>query len=301
MSNTVYSFAHEAMSTGFEVIIAADDQELARAAAAAVFREVEHLERLLSRYDAGSDIGQINLLQADSSVRVTVDTFECIKVAQWVHGVTGGIFDPTIGPLMSCWKDDQGHARTPSPEKISAARDRVGFHKLVLNPEVFSVGWVGQPGALDLGGIGKGYAIDKAVEILADWDVTNAVISGGGSTVIAIGASPDNADGWPIGIGGQWAEAAGCGTMTLKNRSLSGSGKEVKGEHIIHPQKGRPATNHIGAWAVASSAAKSDGLATAFMMMDREKVEAVCRQHPGVGAFLVLPDEKTVHIGLDAQ
>ncbi|MBL7114550.1 MAG: FAD:protein FMN transferase [Kiritimatiellae bacterium] len=301
MSNSVYSFAHEAMSTEFEVIIASDDQELARAAAAAVFREVDHLERLLSRYDAGSDIGQINLLKTDSSVRVTVDTFECIQVAQWVHGVTGGMFDPTIGPLMSCWRDDQGNSRTPSSEEIAAARDRVGLHKLVLDPEVFSVGWLGAPGALDLGGIGKGFAIDKAAEILDDWDITNAVISGGGSTVRTIGSSPEKGSGWPIGIGGQWAEAEGCGTISLKNRSLSGSGKEVKGEHIIHPQKGRPATTHIGAWAVAPSAAKSDGLATAFMMMGRGKVEAVCRKHSGVGAFLVLPDETTVRIGLESR
>lgn len=266
MNPTAHSFTHEAMTTQFEVIVTGQEYEYARQASAAVFREFDHIEKLLSKYDAGSDIGQINLLDAGGSVRVGIETLECLEKAVWAHGVSAGLFDPTVG---------------------------TGFQWLVIDREAFSVGWKEEgKGELDLGGIGKGYAIDKAAEVLADWDVTEAIINGGTSTVLALGKE------WELGVGGPWGEKAGLSSVTLKDQALSGSGTEVKGRHIINPIAGESAKRHLAAWAIHSSAAASDALSTAFMMMETEKIAQLCAANPGTVAFVVKQDESLKKIGV---
>jgi thiamine biosynthesis lipoprotein len=266
MNSTAHSFSHEAMTTQFEVIVAGQKHEYARQASTAVFREFDRIEKLLSKYDAGSDIGQINLLAAGESVRVGIETLECLERAVWAHTVSGGLFDPAVG---------------------------TGFQWLNIDRDAFSVGWKKEgKGELDLGGIGKGYAIDKAVEVLADWDVTEAVISGGTSTVLALGKE------WELGVGGPWGEKVGLTSVTLKDQALSGSGTEVKGEHIFNPVTRKPASRHLAAWAIHSSAAASDALSTAFMMMEQEKIGQVCAANPGTVAFVVKQDESLKKIGV---
>lgn len=266
MDAPTHRFTHEAMTTPFEVLVSGKEREYARQASAAVFREFDRIESLLSKYDAGSDIGQANLLPPGGSVRVGIETIECLELAVWAHQVSGGLFDPTVG---------------------------TGFQWLVVDRVNFSVGWRKEgKGVLDLGGIGKGYAIDKAAEILADWEVSDALISGGSSTVLALGRE------WPVGVGGPWGEAAGLEPLRLKNQALSGSGTEVKGDHIINPLTGQPAKRHLAAWAVHRSASVADALSTAFMMMEKEKIGQLCKAHPGTAAYVVDPDGTIEHIGV---
>ena len=266
MKSAVHSFTHEAMATDFEVIIAGQEHEYARQTAGAVFLEVGRLSNLLNKYDAGSDIGQVNLAKAGASVRVGIETIECLEQAIWAHTVSGGLFDPTIGS---------------------------GFQWLTVDRANFSVGWkAGGKGEINLGGIAKGYAIDKAKDVLADWDVTEAVISGGTSTVLALGKE------WELGVGGPWGEKVGLTSVKLKDRALSGSGTEVKGDHIINPKTGRAAQRHLAAWAIHPSAACADALSTAFMMMDVKSIEQLCAATPEMTAFVVTPDELLKRIGV---
>jgi thiamine biosynthesis lipoprotein len=261
-----HSFTYEAMTTEFEVIIAGHEKEYARQASGAVFREIDRINDLLNKYDARSDIGQVNLLKPGESIRVAIETLECLERAVWAHQVSGGLFDPTLG---------------------------TGFQWLEIDRPNFSVGWKkGGKGELNLGGIGKGYAIDQAAQILKDWDTEQAIINGGTSTVLALGKK------WSIGVGGPWGEKVGLTEITLENQALSGSGTEVKGDHIINPKTGKPAERHLAAWAVHPSAAASDALSTAFMMMDRQAIEVLCRSHTGMTAFIVLQDESLIKIGV---
>ena len=254
------------MSTTFEVIVDTDDREYARQAAGAVFRRIDHLENLLSKYNPGSDIGQINLLKAGESVRVGAEAIECLEIAQWAYSVTGGLFDPTLGK---------------------------GFEQLEIDHEQFTVGWSKKGCApLDLGGLGKGYALDNVIPILEDWDIDKVVLNGGGSTVLALGRK------WTLGVGGPWGERVGLTEVTLENQALSGSGTEVKGAHIINPVTGNPARRHLAAWAVHPSAAKADALSTAFMMMEKKKIEALCKADPEITAYIVLQDESLIKIGV---
>jgi len=264
MNPPTHSFLHEAMTTMFEVIVSGQEHEYARQASAAAFREIDRIEKLLNKFDAGSDVGQINLLKPGEKVRVAIETIECVEQAVWAHGATGGLFDPTVG---------------------------TGFQGLEVDRENFSIGWNAQAQKpapqLNLGGIGKGFAIDKAAEVLAEWEVEEAIINGGTSTVLALGRK------WKLGVGEPWEPQ----TLQLEDRALSGSGTEVKGAHIINPQTGKPAQRHLAAWAVHPSAALSDALSTAFMMMEKEKIEQLCTENPVTCAFVVEQNEVLVEIG----
>jgi thiamine biosynthesis lipoprotein len=146
---------------------------------------------------------------------------------------------------------------------------------------------------VDLGAIGKGYALDKAAELLADWEIPDVLLHSGTSSVLALGnggeaaGCPAGKTGWPLGVAGDWADKAGFDTVLLSGAALSGSGTEVKGQHVLDPRTGRPASNHLAAWAIAPSAALSDALSTAFMVMTTAEVNSYCRSHVEVAALVI--------------
>jgi thiamine biosynthesis lipoprotein len=150
---------------------------------------------------------------------------------------------------------------------------------------------------IDLGGIGKGYALDKAFEILEDWSIENAFIHSGTSTVLAAG-SPSGGKpgekGWQVGVAAGWEKSSPVNKIILKDRALSGSGKEIKGEHIIDPFDGGPAQGHVSAWVSHPAAAEADALSTAFIVMDTDEVRAYCRNHPEVWALLIQKNGTTI-------
>ncbi len=146
---------------------------------------------------------------------------------------------------------------------------------------------------VDLGGIGKGYAIDRAVSILRDWGVESALVHSGQSTLFAVGAPPDS-DAWTVSIRDPNDHASTLGTVRLRDRALSGSGALLHGRHIIDPRTGAVPEAAAGAWSVAPSAALADALSTAFMVLSEGEMEEYSRQHPNVGALLYLPDSDTV-------
>jgi len=150
---------------------------------------------------------------------------------------------------------------------------------------------------LDLGGIGKGYALERAAAVLADWNVERALVHSGTSTALAVGSAPglkNGEEGWPVGVGGRWSASGAPGRVLLRNRALSGSGTEVKGQHIIDPRTGRKAKSHLATWVAHPSAAISDALSTAFMVMGREEVKAYCRRHPEVWALVITSTGKPI-------
>lgn len=299
----LHRFAHEAMTTEFEVLVAGRDLPYANSVAEELFSEIDRLERLLSRFESSSDVSRINALAPGEAVHVAPETMECLLIALWAASETGGAFDMTVGSLMACWRqrlrDGQPiRSDLPPPNaELEAALRRVGAGRLRLEPDAFLVRVDAGPAStgvsLDLGGIGKGYALDRAAELLVDWDVGNALLHAGTSTALAIGDCGDRhqggaaGKGWPLGIGGDWGRKAGRERVVLRDLALSGSGMEVKGAHVLDPRTGRPVQHHLAAWAVSPSAAVSDALSTAFMVMTTEEVRAFCAAHDEIGAFVV--------------
>ncbi|OGV65561.1 MAG: hypothetical protein A2283_13910 [Lentisphaerae bacterium RIFOXYA12_FULL_48_11] len=290
-------FSHEAMTTFFEVILPGDDPTYAEQAANTVFSEIDRLEGLLSRFDPCSDVSQINRLMPGQSIRVAPDVFECLSVAAWVYAETGGTFDVTIGPVMG-YQAEVKKGKPFDKAAFDLARQKVGMRRLALDDSDFSVGIRTDAAGgvdIDLGGVGKGYALDKVADILEEWGFASYLLNAGFSTVLACGDG-DKEGGWLVGVGGQWGKAAGIESVRLFNEALNGSGTEVKGTHIVDPVTGLPSKGHLAAWSICPSATAGDALSTAFMIMSTEKVHALCAANQAIGAFVVEPDGKLITI-----
>nr|NIM97455.1 hypothetical protein [candidate division Zixibacteria bacterium] len=204
---SVFRFAHQAMGTTFELLISGLDETYSRQASQAVFSEIDRIENLFSRFNPCSDIGQINNLKPGQSLMIGIETYECLKTAASIQSQTSGAFDVNIGSLVK-YKEEHAPAfqklNTGIMELIDLSRTSRGYTVKIRQKEA---GTQERHIQLDLGGIGKGYALDKTLEILSDWDIDNALIHGGTSSALAVGVPPDSSardKGWPVGIGGTW-------------------------------------------------------------------------------------------------
>ncbi len=195
------TLARHAMATRFELVLHGANPVALRAAGEAALDEIERLEGVLSLYRPSSEIANVNALAADMPVRVSVPVFRLIQQALELARETGGAFDVTIGPLMRCWGFMADSGRVPNADELAEARARVGWQFVELDPGEFTVRF-GRPGMmLDLGAIGKGYAIDMAVDLLREAGVESALIHGGTSSIYAIGHPPE-APAWKVAVRG---------------------------------------------------------------------------------------------------
>ncbi len=275
-----HRFAHEAMACTFELLIVGDEADYAEHAARAAFDEVDRMEQELSRFVDHSDVARINQSACGQAVKVGPETFECLELAAAVHGGTRGAFDVTAA----------GDARPDRPIGMQLLELDTNDHTVIRKADGLSI---------DLGGIGKGYAVDRIAELLREWSVESALVQSGQSTALSLGTGA---------AGGVWLvqlRQPGCversvGTVGLCDEALSGSGRFHHGAHIIDPRTGQPAESALGAWAKAPSAALADALSTAFMVMSFSEVEAYCGAQSEVSAALALPtdgDFEIVRVG----
>lgn len=296
-------YSHEAMATTFEVIIVHEDGRYARQAAAAAFSELDRLEGELSRFIENSDISRLNNLPANHPLLLGLAAFECLQLSAGLYGETSGAFDITIGSLLACWRGDDGTSRTPSEEQLNLARQLTGMGLLKLDEAEHTVELLKSPVHVDLGGIGKGYAVDRMAELLREWSIDIALVSGGYSSVLALDGPPGK-KGWPLTLSNPRDRKETLVRTNLQGRALSGSGME-KGRHIIDPRTARPVEGKLTAWSSAPDAATADALSTAFMVMSPEQIKQYCLRHPDVLAMIIVQEkdkegaekEKILHFG----
>jgi thiamine biosynthesis lipoprotein len=271
------TFFHEAMTTHFAIVVAHEDHEYARQAAAAAFRELDRLEGELSRFIESSDISRANRLAPGDSTTIGEDALQCLLIAADVCLATRRAFDPA-------------YASERPPE---LAPDLPPF---TLDPDAHTITSRALKLRLDLGAIGKGYALDRMADTLREWQLPAACLNSGDSTVLALDAPPGET-GWHIGLG----EGASYQTIPLTQAALSGSGIAVKGAHLINPRTGVAAPRTTRTWALAPGAAQSDALSTAFFVMEEAEIAALCTEHPAIGAALATTDgQLSVHGALHA-
>lgn len=285
----VHRFSHQAMATTFEVMVQYEDRSYAQQAAKAAFDEVDRLEGALSRYLETSDITQINHLPAGMPLHVALDTFECLRISAEIHSQTGGAFDVTVGLLVDCWRDKDKKPRTPSAEELQFAREHTGADLILFDEPTCAVALMASPMRIDLGGVGKGYGVDRMAESLREWGIDRALIHGGFSSVLALDA-PSGMKGWPVSLSHPGDRSRTLARLQLAHVSVSGSGVE-KGRHIIDPRTGQPAAGKLATWSLAPDAARADALSTAFMVMTPDEAKEYCCEHPAVRGLLILHED----------
>jgi uncharacterized protein (TIGR03663 family) len=248
----LHKFSHQAMNTNFEVFVQHQDAAYAAGAARAAFDMLDRLEARLSRFIENSDISRINAMTEGQSVVVDHDTMQCLLAAQRAFELTDGTFDITIGRLTS-----------QSPERPENELQETG--SLELNAETQEVTILNPPIRLDLGGIGKGYAVDQMADVLMEWSINKALIHGGASSVLAM-EPPEGKAGWPVTLSDPQTGKTRV-RLELANEVLGSSGL-AKGCHIIDPSTGKPVQDRLAAWIrLPRQAALADALSTAVMIM----------------------------------
>ncbi|MBL9175203.1 MAG: FAD:protein FMN transferase [Verrucomicrobiales bacterium] len=281
--------ARHAMATRFEVALHGRRPEALRAAAEEALDEVERIENLISLYRPQTDIGRINAQAGGGAVRVAPETFRLLERARALSERTDGAFDITAGLLVRVWGFHGGTGRSPDPGAVGDALARTGWSRVVLDPASSSVR-LEVPGAmLDLGAMGKGYALDCAVERLREAGVESAILHGGTSTVAVIGAPPGREE-WSVALaaGPEGGQAL---TVGLREGSLSvsagwgrsfvdGTGRSLG--HVLDPRTGCPVSGTSMAAVALPSAAESDALSTALLVLGQSGRDRLIARYPGI-------------------
>jgi thiamine biosynthesis lipoprotein len=282
-SRDIRRFSHEAMATVYEIYAVHRDEQYAAQAAQAAFDLVDRLERELSRFQPNSDITRINQLAAGAHTRVTPSTLECLVIARHMFELTGGAFDVSIGTGLASLEID--------PDELVVRASTSGVQ-------------------VDLGGIGKGYAVDLVAELLEEWGLERSLVHGGFSSVLALDP-PAEGEGWPLTLSDPSDPSRVLARLSVRQTALGASGVRKK-DHIVDPHSGDPARGRLASWvAVARPPAAPDGgprmapatvadaLTTAFMLLSVEEIHELCARTPGVEAW-ILPDDSeraVVHVG----
>jgi FAD:protein FMN transferase len=303
--------SHRAMATTFELLLPFHTPHAAELSEA-VFDLLDRLETQLTVYRDSSDVVNLNRLAPYAPVVVEERLFELLQQAARLTAETDGAFDITAGALVKAWGFFRGPRRVPSEAERQTALARTGMRHVVLTPEQKSVRYL-RPGLeINLGSIGKGYAVDRLAELLRDTHkIPSFLLHGGRSSVYAKGSPDGDPRGWAVGLKHPWDEERRLGQVWLRERALGTSAAtfrhlEYNGRklgHNLDPRSGWPAEGISSVTVLAPNAAEADALATAFFILGVEKTRAYCETHPGIGAVL-LPDEpeaKPVVIGLKAQ
>jgi thiamine biosynthesis lipoprotein len=203
-----------------------------------------------------------------------LDTFTCLETALDIQRQTGGAFDVAYASAAPAWRGP----------------------RFELNPADRAIRVVAPETRLDLGGIGKGFALDRMAALLADWEIASALLAASSSTLLALDAPPGE-PGWRIGFGSDHAPW----NLWLARGAFSASGRSAQGSHIIDPRTGQPAVHWLRTWATAPNAATADALSTAFLVMPENEILAYCRRHPDVSAYALSSAEAPLHILHEAE
>jgi thiamine biosynthesis lipoprotein len=286
-----------AMACRFEVTLPIGDRA-GVAVATSALNQVDELEAQLSVFRESSEISLINREAATQAVPVEHSLFDLLSLCKSLHEQTERAFDITVGPLTRCWGFLRRGGRIPVAAELEHARSLVGSQKVLLDDETRTIRFIRDGMEINLGSIGKGYALDRVAASMRG-RVGNALLNAGASSIYAAGGG-DRSEGWSVGLRDPRNKNRRLARLRLRDCALSTSGSEEqffehegrRYGHIIDPRSGWPAQRVTSVSVVARSAAISDALATAFFIGGREVVEKYCVANSEVLVIMLERDAK---------
>ena len=276
------------MGTVLEVTLCGTDPVHNRHTSQKLFRTAARLDSLLTTYSPDSPVSHLNTIAGQGAVPVPREVLDALSLSIHYWKLTGGTFDITVGPLMDLWR--QANA-PPSPVTLQRTLSQIGSEKIMLSPQG-TVALVRKDMALDLGGIGKGFALDRMVAVLKEQHVEHALLDFGQSSQWALGTPPD-AEGWRLLV--RLPNGVSAGIITLRDQALSVSGSlgqsfTVGGQrygHVIDPRTGHPIQRDLLACVVAPSAAQAEALSKALLILGETEGIALLEHLPSVEGALI--------------
>jgi len=282
------------MACRFEVLFSGEKAGHTASAGSAL-DEVDRIEAELTVFRETSALSQINREASDGPVDVDAELFDILALCREISDRTGGAFDITSTPLSRCWGFLRRQGRLPSQEEIDRARALVGMSGVQLDGERRTVRFASPGMELNLGSIGKGYAVGQMAQVLRKNGVDAALLSAGGSSVFALGG---DAEGWRVDLNSRQVVRGPLAQLHLRNVALATSGTgeqfvDVKGTrygHVLDPRTGWPASGILSASVVTREPSVADALSTAFLVGGLTLAEQYCASHVDTLAVLT-PDD----------
>ena len=256
----------DAMGATFSVVVYGSDPASMNQAIDAAFYEAHRLDALLSNYRAASEWSRINRDAAARPVAVSPELFALLSDCMEYSRASEGTFDVTVGPLMRAWGFFGGDRHVPSTDQIREALLLVGYRHVQLNARKQTVRFNRVGIEIDPGGVGKGYAVDRMVEVLRARGIRNALVAASGSSIFGLGHPPEEPRGWAVSIADPWDHRKNAAQVFLKDLSLSTSGSYEKSfrvggrrySHIMDPRRGVPADSAVQVTVIAPRAIDSE-------------------------------------------
>ncbi len=280
------------MGTVVEISVAHRSESLARAAIAAAMRELQRVDDLMSHHNPASLVSRVNRDGYSGKVVVGEDLFYLLRDAHSISRASNGAFDVTILPSEKLWGFDDGGI-VPDSHKIADSLSRVGYELLIFDESALSVGFGVDGMGIDLGAIAKGWAVDRAMEIIVSMDVRDAIIDAGGDLRI-VGARPGR-NSWRIGVQHPREPGKLLATFELRDTAIVTSGDYqrffmadgVRYHHLLDPATGRPASGCQSVTVLAATAAEADACSTAAFVLGPTKGLTFLQSRPGVRGLIV--------------
>jgi thiamine biosynthesis lipoprotein len=290
------------MGTFARVVVVAKDSSVANSAVEAAFAELRDVDELMSDYKSDSEISAVNRDAYRSPVRVSKATFEVLQKAIYFSELSDRAFDVTVGPLVDLWRSAAEVNSAPREAELQQARSKVGYEKLLLDANEMSVRFAVDGMRLDLGGIAKGYAIDKAIEVMHKGGALGGMVDIGGD-IRCFGVPTKGKTHWLIGLqdpnkAEEWL-ATGETSLVLKltDDAIATSGDYrrfvlidgQKYSHIVNTKTGRGSRDLSSVTIICKNAIDADALATAVSIMGAEKGLALIEKLADTEAILISP------------
>jgi thiamine biosynthesis lipoprotein len=285
-----------AMATQWEIILPLSTPDATDAGQAA-FALLDEIEARLTVYRPSSEVSRLNAAASFADVEVSAELFDLLTLASEVHAETHGAFDITAGALIKAWGFYKGPRRVPADGELSTALARTGMQHVRLDGERRSVRFATPGLEINLGAIGKGWALDRLTELLsARWKIGSALLHGGRSSVYGMGCPPGEHRGWVVGLSHPEQPERRLARVRLRDRAMATSAAtyqylEHQGRklgHVLDPRTGWSASGVACCSVLAPTSALADALSTAFFILGLAPAREFCQRHPEIGVLLLL-------------